>query len=184
MENKEYILKEKIKGPETISNYIFALITLLGGSGFLTVGISTYLKFNIIPLLDASGIVFFPQGLVMIIYGIIGIIISIYQILLIYWRIGEGYNEFDKKNNKMTIFRKGFPGENSEIKITSKLTDIESIKIEIKNELFNSKQNIYVCLKEKQDLPIIKMDNPLKINELEKKAAELSSFLQVPIKGI
>lgn len=128
MEKNEFIIREEIKGPQTITNYVFGIITFLGASGFLIVGISTYVRFNILPFLDASEIIFFPQGLVMIIYGTIGITISIYQMLLIYWKVGEGYNEFDKKNNRMTIFRKGFPGKNSEIKITNSLSDIMRIK--------------------------------------------------------
>lgn len=60
----------------------------------------------------------------------------------------------------------------------------EAIKIEIKTELFNNKQNIFVCIKNKNDLPIIQYDSPIKINELEEKASQIASFLKVPVKGI
>lgn len=123
----DILLKEEIIGTRTLTNYTFSLITFLGSISFLVVGISTYLKFNLIPFLDSSQIIFFPQGLVMSLYGIGGILISLYQFLIIYWKIGEGYNEFDKQKNTMTIFRRGFPGKNSEIKITCPLTDIVRI---------------------------------------------------------
>lgn len=60
----------------------------------------------------------------------------------------------------------------------------EAIKVEIKTEPFNTKQRIYICLKGKNDLPIIQIDRPIKINELEEKASEIASFLKVPVKGI
>ena len=60
----------------------------------------------------------------------------------------------------------------------------ESIRVEIKTELFNTKQNIYICLKGKADIPILQINKPLKLNEIESKASKLASFLNVPIKGI
>lgn len=54
----------------------------------------------------------------------------------------------------------------------------------MKIELFSTKQNIFVCIKGKKDLPIIQQSKPLKINELETKASEIASFLKVPLKGI
>lgn len=60
----------------------------------------------------------------------------------------------------------------------------EAIRVEIKTELFNTKQNIFVCIKGKKDLPIIQQSKPLKISELETKASEIALFLKVPLKGI
>ena len=60
----------------------------------------------------------------------------------------------------------------------------EALRLEIKTELFNTKQKIFVCFKEKNELPIFQLEEPMKIQEIEKKASELASFLQVPIKGI
>lgn len=62
--------------------------------------------------------------------------------------------------------------------------NIEAIKVEIKTELFNTRQNIFVCLKGKKELPIIQIKEPLNLNELEKKVSLLSSFLKVRIKGM
>lgn len=58
----------------------------------------------------------------------------------------------------------------------------EAIRVEIKTELFNTKQNIYVCIKGKNDLPIVQMEEPLKIKEVEEQAYELASFLQIPLR--
>lgn len=60
----------------------------------------------------------------------------------------------------------------------------ESIRVEIKTELFNTKQNIFLCIKGKPDLPILQIDPPMKLTEIEEKASKLASFLGVSIKGI
>jgi hypothetical protein len=61
---------------------------------------------------------------------------------------------------------------------------IEAIKVERNNTILNTKQTIFICLKGKKELPILQIRKPININELEKEASDLASFLQVPIKGI
>lgn len=118
------ILKETIKESDKTIKWIFNIVILLGATGFLTTGISSYLKYNIIPFLHAEQIIFFPQGITMCFYGICGIIVSINQIRILSYKIGEGFNEFNKEKQIMQIYRKGFWGENSDINITYSLTDI------------------------------------------------------------
>lgn len=48
--------------------------------------------------------------------------------------------------------------------------------------ILNSKQTIFICLKEKKNIPIIQINNPININKLEKKATEIASFLNVSIR--
>lgn len=120
----ENLLREEIEENDKILKYTLNTVIFLGAFGFLVVGISSYIKFNIIPFLDASQIIFFPQGITMCFYGSLGIILSINQFIISFLKIGEGYNEFDKSIGKMTIFRKGFPGKNSDVNITYPLKDI------------------------------------------------------------
>lgn len=54
----------------------------------------------------------------------IGLILSINQLYILYSGIGEGFNEFNRKNGLMKIFRKGFPGKNSDVNIVYPLSDI------------------------------------------------------------
>lgn len=60
----------------------------------------------------------------------------------------------------------------------------EAIKVERNNTILDAKQTIFICLKGKKEVPIIQIRRPININELEKKASDLASFLQIPIKGI
>nr|P09362.2 RecName: Full=Photosystem I assembly protein Ycf4 [Euglena gracilis] len=181
--NLPKILRQEIKENNKIIKWFYNIVMLLGGIGFLIVGISSYIGNNLIYFLDASEIIFFPQGITMCFYGTCGILFSINQISIILNGVGEGYNEFNKELNLMTIYRKGKQGKNSDINITYSLKDIEGIRIEIKNEYFNVKQNVFLRIKDKNDLPIIQLSNPIKISDLEKQASEIASFLNVPIKG-
>lgn len=131
----ENIFKEEIKESNQIIKYLLNSTIFLGAFGFLIVGISSYLKFNIIPLLDSSQIIFFPQGLTMCFYGSLGIILSINQFAISLLKIGEGYNEFDKRKGTVNIYRKGFPWKNSDVNITYPLKDIVRKSICIKNYL-------------------------------------------------
>lgn len=98
----ESILKETIIEPNKNIKYALNSIILLGALSFFIVGISSYLKFNILPLLNANQIIFFPQGITMCFYGTIGTLLSINQFLILYLKVGEGYNEFNKETGMMT----------------------------------------------------------------------------------
>lgn len=120
----ENILFEKIEETDKKEKYTINLIMFLGSIGFSITGISSYLNTNILPFLEAKNIIFFPQGITMLIYGSFGIIFSINQFRILIMKVGEGYNEFNKNNGTMTLFRKGQTDENSDIKIIYPLNDI------------------------------------------------------------
>ena len=62
-----------IRGSRTLSNYWWAVVTLFGGAGFLLTGLASYFQRS---LFSEQTIAFFPQGLVMSFYGILGICLA------------------------------------------------------------------------------------------------------------
>lgn len=120
----EMIFIDRISESNQIIKYILNFIILLGASGFLIVGISSYFKTNIVGFLKSEDILFFPQGITMCLYGIAGIIVSLNQFRILLLQIGDGYNKFDKEKGVMEIFRKGFKGKESDINIIYPITDI------------------------------------------------------------
>lgn len=60
----------------------------------------------------------------------------------------------------------------------------EAFRIEIKTDLFNTKQKIYACIKGKNDIPIYQPETPLKIQEIEEKVSKIASFLKVSVRGL
>jgi hypothetical protein len=116
------VFKEEVAESDKLLKWIYNIVILIGGMGFLCVGLSSYLKHNIIFFLKADQIFFYPQGLTMCFYGICAVIVSINQFRVLLNNIGEGFNEFNKDKKIMNIYRKGF--KNSDVNIVCSLNDI------------------------------------------------------------
>nr|YP_010152874.1 photosystem I assembly protein ycf4 [Olisthodiscus luteus]QQW50535.1 photosystem I assembly protein ycf4 [Olisthodiscus luteus] len=180
--NKGNIKREFIKGSRRWSNYLWFTVLLFGGLGFLVTGISSYLHTQILPFGNALEINFFPQGIVMTFYGSFSFFLSLYVILTILWDVGAGYNEYNKNEKIIRIFRKGFPGKNRNFALTYSFQLIKAIKVSIQGG-FNSKQTIYLLTKDNREIPIsyISQVGPLSLEILEQKATQLALFLEVDL---
>nr|YP_010902457.1 photosystem I assembly protein ycf4 [Hypnea nidifica]WCH54312.1 photosystem I assembly protein ycf4 [Hypnea nidifica] len=177
------IKTDKIVGSRRLSNYWWAICIMLGGSGFFLVGLSSYLNIELLPFTKSSEILFIPQGLIMIFYGTIAILISSFLWLSIFWNIGAGYNEFNNEKGKITIFRLGFPGKNRILKLEYDIKDIKSIKVNIK-EGITPKREIYLKTKDNREIPLTSVGQPLLLSEIEQKAIFLAKFLNVVLEGM
>ena len=176
------IRRYTIVGSRRFSNYWWTIIIFLGGLGFLLTGISSCLQFDIFPFITSSNIQFFPQGLVMCFYGIFGLIFSLFLGCSVFWSVGGGFNEFNKKDGIIRIFRWGFPGKNRRIDLFYQIKDVDAIKVEFKQG-FNPRRTISLRVKGKRDIPLTRIGEPLTLQELEKQASELAKFLQVSLQG-
>ena len=72
--------------------------------------------------------------------------------LTINWDVGSGYNEFNKEEGIMRIFRYGFPGKNRRINLVSNLADVQAVRVEISDGV-NPRRVVYVRCKGKSDIP-------------------------------
>jgi len=210
---KVLIRRYMIIGERRISNYWWAFIISLGSIGFLLAGISSYLGSFFIPdnievaafttgksLIESINdqketiflinsnlmnvkVPFFPQGLLMSFYGSLGILLSLYWWFLIFWNVGAGFNEFNKKDGFIRVFRWGYPGKNRKIDLSYSLKDVEAIKVELKQGL-DPQRTIFLKLKGKREIPLTGIGEPLTLKEIEKQASELANFLQVSLEGL
>nr|YP_010229276.1 photosystem I assembly protein ycf4 [Apinagia fucoides]UBZ24947.1 photosystem I assembly protein ycf4 [Apinagia fucoides] len=171
---------ELIEGARKTSNICWALIIFLGSLGFFFVGVSSYLGRNWISFFPSQQILFFPQGIVMSFYGIAGLFISSYLWSTILWNVGSGYDRFDRKEGIVSIFRWGFPGKNRRILLRFFLKDIQSIRIEAKEGIY-ARRVLYMEIRGQGAFPLTGTNENLTPREIEKRAAELAYFLQVPI---
>nr|AWH05891.1 photosystem I assembly protein ycf4 [Asclepias engelmanniana] len=176
----EHIWIELIMESRKISNFCWAFILFLGSLGFLLVGTSSYLGRNLISFFPSQEIIFFPQGLVMSFYGIAGLFISSYLWCTIFWNVGSGYDRFDRKKGIVCIFRWGFPGKNRRIFLRFLIKDIQSIRIEVQ-EGISARHVLYMDIRGQGAIPLTRTDENLTPWEIAQKAAELASFLRVPI---
>ena len=177
------IRQDKIIGSRRFSNYFWAFFLVIGGLGFLLAGMSSYFKVKLLPFANTMELAFIPQGLVMMFYGTLSLIISIYIIMTIILDIGSGYNEYNKIENLVKIVRKGFPGNNRQILLTYPLVNIRAIGIKI-TEGLNPTRSIYLCLKDERNIPLTPVQQPTSISDLEEEAAELAKFLDLKLENL
>lgn len=174
---------DKIIGSRRLSNYWWASVILVGGFSFFLVGITSYLNITFSNLISNENIAFIPQGAIMTFYGMTGLLISLFLWYTIFFDVGGGYNEFNNDTNIITIFRLGFPGKNRVLKLQYQFNEIYSIKINIQDGL-SPKREIYLKTKDKREIPLTKVGEPMSIQETEKQAKEIATFLQIQLEGI
>ena len=177
-----YKRKDLILGSRRFSNYWWATLIFLGGLSFTLVGLSSYIKFNILPFNDSLKVVFIPQGVVMTFYGTLAVCLSLFLWLTILWDVGAGYNEYNNKIGTITIFRLGFPGKNRSLSLTYRIQDIQAITIDIKEGL-SPKREIYLKTKDDRRIPLTSVGPPLLLSDIEHQATGLARFLGVVLEG-
>ena len=177
------ILTYSVLGARRPSNFIFAVIVAIGAVGFSLAGLSSYLQINLLPTATPLELNFVPQGLALSFYGVAGTILDIYLWATIVLDVGGGFSEFNLDTGKLRIFRLGFPGKNRQLDFTYAISDIQAVKVEIRNGL-SPKRSLYLKLKGRGDIPLTSVGQPMALNLLEDRAAALAKFLSVPLEGI
>jgi Ycf4 len=179
----ELILHQSILGSRRFSNYLWAVVMLLGATGFLLAGVSSYTQVNLLPFAHPTELLFIPQGIVMGFYGTAGILLALYLWLSIAWDLGGGYNEFNKETGAAKIFRWGFPGKHRRIELNFKLEDVQAVKASLREGL-NPRRSLFLRVKGMREIPLTRVGQPLTLAELENQAATLVRFLGVPLEGL
>nr|AYC63808.1 photosystem I assembly protein Ycf4 [Dichotomosiphon tuberosus] len=169
-----------VSGARRFSNICWAIILFFGSISFILKSILSYLNSNFLLFSINDKIQFFPQGLVMLFYGFLGLIFSFYLILTIFWNIGSGFNEINKKDSYFRIFRWGFPGSNRRINFCYSFDEILGIHIDLK-QAFNNQRTILLCLKNNRKIPLTRIGQPFTLDEIEIQAAELSKLLKLDL---
>lgn len=177
------VLYQKVLGSRRFSNYWWATIVSVGATGFILAGLSSYLKVNLLPFADPTSLGFVPQGLAMGFYGIAGLLLASYLWLVTLLDVGGGYNEFNRENNTVKIFRWGFPGKNRRIEINCPTQDVQAVRVDIK-EGINPRRALYLRVKGRRNIPLTRVGQPLSLAELETQGAVLARFLGVPLEGL
>ena len=181
--NTNTIIREEIVGARNLNTCVTMIVLFFAGLGFFLAGLSSYLDINLLIVTDTSTISFVPQGIALLFYGTGGIGIAVYLFLTIFWNIGSGYNEFILEESVVRLVRLGFPGKNRTIFLSYDFKNIKSLKFLIKQGL-NPRCNILLSLKDKREIPLFPAQFLMNPSETEKKAIELSNFLNVPLESL
>ena len=175
------IRRDFISQSHTLGNLVWSIFSFLGGNIFFVLGICSYFNFDLFIIFQGTDIQFFPQGVLLFFYGLSGSLLGVYLYSIFFWRIGDGYNEFDKQKQVVRIFRWGFPGKNRKILFSYPTSEIENLTIKIQEGL-NSQSTLYLKLKNGIIIPLTRTDASLTIKKFEYYAADLAQFLKVPLK--
>jgi hypothetical protein len=176
-------IKDDIAGARSPSNIIITVVLSIAGAGFFLAGISSYLHVNLLKVTDTSTITFIPQGIALLFYGTGAIGIATYLILTMVWNVGSGYNEFSKLDELVRIVRLGFPGKNRKVFLSYEFKNVKNLKLLLKQGL-NPRCNILLVLKDRREIPLFPPQILLNPSETEKKAINLSNFLNVPLESL
>lgn len=182
MIQNENIRYDLILGSRRFSNYLWVILTFIGGVGFLLAGLSSYLEIELLPFGNTNEIMFIPQGIVMTFYGTVGTLFSLFLLIIIVSNVGGGYNSYDLNKQEITIFRIGFPGVKNEIYLKYLIRDIKALKLTI-TEGLNPKREIYLVTKDKKRIPLTRVGEPLLLSQIEIEAVELANFLKVNLES-
>jgi hypothetical protein len=180
---QQQTLRQDILGSRRLSNLLWAVIISIGGVGFLLAGLSSYSKINLLIVSDTSQLQFVPQGVALTFYGVAGSLLATYLWLLLVWNVGGGYNEFNKDTGNVTISRQGYPGKNRQVAVEIPLTEVQSVRAEIREGL-SPKRALYLRSKQRRDIPLTRVGEPIALSTLENQGAELARFLEVPLEGL
>jgi len=169
-----------ITGSHRLSNYWWAFAISAGGAGFLMTGFASFLQRSLFIFNKSANISFFPQGIVMCFYGCLGLLFGVYLWCTVIWGVGNGFNEFNKREGFVRIFRWGLPGRNRRIDLVYKIGDVEGIRVELK-EGVNPKRTISLKVKGKGHIPLTRIGQPIGLEDIETEASELAQFLKVSL---
>lgn len=186
------IFRYEIIGLRKFPNLLFYFIFFLGSICFLGTSIqslimspfvSYHLKKSYLFLNNDNILSFFPQGLVIGFYGLLGLLFCLYLVVIVFLRIGDGFTEFNKKEGLVRIFRWGFPGKNRRIESCYSINDIKSIKL-----VSNTKEGDFIYLSMKGDIEISiigpiggSIEGTFSLNnDLESEVVNISELLGVP----
>jgi hypothetical protein len=172
------VLKSYFEGSRRLSNVFWALAVSLGGLGFFLTGLSSFFRTNLLIFSDSSEIAFLPQGIVLVFYGTVGSVLGIFLILTIWWNVGSGYNEYNRRLQEIILYRRGFPGKNRELTFTFTFDEIKSIKMRIKEGL-NPKRQLLLCLVDNREIPLTGVEQPVALNKIEDEAIKIAKYLNV-----
>jgi hypothetical protein len=177
---KSLVRRDVLFGSCCFINYFFRRVLFFGGLGFFFIGFfsrNSDFSYDVI-----TSIQFFPQGVVICFYGSLGIRFRLYLILSRLWIVGKGFNEYDRKEKRVRVFRWGFPGKNRCFEFSCSFSDVDSICLESRNNI--TRPDLYLILKEKRKILLTQLGSVdfRSFQEVECFSVNLARFLKFTLK--
>lgn len=176
--NDIIIHKEFLIGSRQFSNFVWAIILMFGGFGFVSTGLSSYFQRQILFVGNGESLDFIPQGILLLFYGTLALSLFIFVMYLIIEDIGSGFNEYDSVRRVVRVFRKGFSFLNNSLYLVYPFDVIDQIELEIINNIV-PKRTIYLLLKDGRRIPLNPSTVLIDLSDIEKRAVFIANLLNV-----
>jgi hypothetical protein len=175
---------EYCQGISNQFNILWVIVILFGSVGFLSVGTFSYTldKQN---LYSPIAIHYFPQGIFLTFYGVLGLLIGLLLMRLNQQNYGFGENVFDLKNKNIYLIRKQYVSVTSifnpsqlsfnNLYIKYQFQDIKRLVISLES---SQQFVLYLSLKDGRFIPL--NTQLFQRQELEKTIYLLSQILNLP----
>jgi hypothetical protein len=100
-----------------------------------------------------------------------------------FWIVGKGFNEYDKKEEQIRIFRWEFPGKKRYFEFSCPFTNMETLYLE--SQRGTVKLNLYLVLKEQRKILLTQLGSIeiLSPTEIEYFSSNLARFLKIPLRN-
>nr|YP_009501422.1 photosystem I assembly protein Ycf4 [Passiflora pittieri]AXB37989.1 photosystem I assembly protein Ycf4 [Passiflora pittieri] len=131
------------------------------------------------PPLRSPAIIPFPQGVLMLFYGITGRFVSFYSQCTNFWNGGSDYDRFDTKTKFGIAYflRWGFTGPDCRMLIPFFMKDIKAVRIHLHGGIFAH----FMLFLEVRGMGSIALLRTEDYETVEERAYQLSDFLDIPI---
>lgn len=180
----EPVRRYVVVGARRTSNFVLALASFVGGCGFVTAGLSSPGVGANLPWTTPSRWSpdhFFPQGLVMVFYGLLGLVLAVTVTLTMVWGVGGGVNIFDKQRAYVRIFRWGYPGKYRRVDVVVPLSEVSAVRMAYAPYGASSSRRLYLCASGNREIPLTRFGEPTSLESTEKLASELARYLGVDL---
>jgi hypothetical protein len=180
------IRRDVIFRTRRINNYLRRRVLSFVGWRFLFAGFTSWKQENFYIDSTIRTIPFLPNGIVLCFYGSLAFVTGLYLFFRIISSSGIGFNEYNRKDRQVHIFRWGFPGSMRRIEFTCLFSELESLYLESKNQIINlTDLNLYLLDKNQRKILLTPSDR-LELRspqEMEFFATNLAQFLKIPLIG-
>lgn len=178
----EPVRRYVVVGARRSSNFVLALASFVGGCGFVAAGLGSRRDVTLPWVLRTrwSPDHFFPQGLVMVFYGLLGLALAVYVTLTMVWGVGGGVNIFDKQRAYVRIFRWGYPGKYRRVDVIVPLSEVSAVRMATSGGTPSSRR-LVLCASGNREIPLSRFGEPASLESTEKLASELARYLGVDL---
>lgn len=163
-------LSIKVRGSREWSTGLWAIGLCVGGLFFLITGYLSYLGHN---ALD-----YIPQGVFLIFYGTLAVIISAFLFGTLLWDVGAGVCSIDKTRDLCRVIRLNFPGAYRMFEMTFPVSRVRGVNLELRSGLF-PRRILGMTIGGANQLPLNYNQELVKISTLETLALALAKWLGV-----